>query len=70
MYTKYVKETAKMEPYPYSLEITRYTDGDVVISILDNNGKQVNNADDNYVCFEQEKLKELIGVLQSMLEEN
>lgn len=54
-------------PYSFNLELTKYTDGDIVISVVDDDKSEI--ADTAYVILSKLKQRELINVLQNLLEE-
>lgn len=55
----------------YFLELTKYTDGDIVVSVVDENKNDIPNyyADSAYLIFNKNKQKELISILKELLEE-
>lgn len=54
----------------YFLELTKYTDGDIVVSVVDENKDDILNCTEPaYLIFNQEKQKELVNTLNELLEE-
>lgn len=70
MKTIYISEDDSRKE-SYFLELTKYTDGDIVVSVVDENNNDIHNyhADSAYLIFNQEKQKELINTLNDLLEE-
>lgn len=54
-------------PYSFNLELTRYDDGDIVLSVVDDDKNEI--AETAYVILSEAKQRELIKLLQELLEE-
>lgn len=54
-------------PYSFNLELTRYGDGDIVLSVVDDDKNEI--AETAYVILSEAKQRELIKLLQELLEE-
>lgn len=54
-------------PYSFNLELTKYTDGDIVVSVVDDDKNEI--SEKAYVILSKSKQRELINVLQNLLEE-
>lgn len=54
-------------PYSFNLELTKYTDGDIVISVVDDDKNEI--SEKAYVILTEAKQRELIKLLQELLEE-
>lgn len=70
MKTIYISEDDSRKE-SYFLELTKYTDGDIVVSVVDENKNDIRNyyADSAYLTFNKNKQKELINTLNELLEE-
>lgn len=53
-------------PYSFNLELTKYADGDIVMSVVDDDKNEI--AETAYVILSQSKQRELIKVLENLLE--
>ena len=65
MKTVYLSEGSS--PYSFNLELTKYTDGDIVISVVDDDKNEI--SEKAYVILSKSKQRELIKLLQELLEE-
>ena len=65
MKTVYLSEGSS--PYSFNLELTKYTDDDIVISVVDDDKNEI--SEKAYVILSKSKQHELINVLQNLLEE-
>lgn len=54
-------------PYSFNLELTRYGDGDIVLSVVDDDKNEI--SEKAYVILTEAKQRELINVLENLLEE-
>lgn len=65
MKTVYLSEGSSS--YSFNLELTKYTDDDIVISVVDDDKNEI--SEKAYVILSKSKQRELINVLQNLLEE-
>lgn len=65
MKTVYLSEGSS--PYSFNLELTKYTDDDIVISVVDDDKNEI--SEKAYVILSKSKQRELIKLLQELLEE-
>ena len=65
MRTVYIDES--VSDYPYSLEISRYADKDIILSIVDNNKNEIHES--AYLILNRDKQRELLQTLRELLGE-